>query len=101
MRPPLNWRRHWKLAATTAGIVAALVLVLGGIRVAAFTSGDGGPPPISDTDTVGTRLKGNSTLFGLAGSDEGGGGPQAPALGGSGTASPDSPEDLPWLIHFD
>src|SRR4030042_1039992 len=54
MRPPLNWRRHWKLVAGTAGIVAVLVLALGGIRVAAFTSGDGGPTPISDTDIVGT-----------------------------------------------
>ena len=154
MRPPLNWRRHWKLAAATAGIVAVLVLALGGIRVAAFTSGDGGPTSISDTDIVGTvdlfdpsvvhtievtfdqaeyeaamesftqdgekeyieadvvidgtlveqvgiRLKGNSTLFGLAGSDAAGAGRQAPALGGSGTASTESPEELPWLIHFD
>ena len=154
MRPPLNWRRHWKLVAATAGIVAVLVLALGGIRVAAFTSGDGGPTPISDTDIVGTvdlfdpsvvhtievtfdqaeyeaamesftqdgekeyieadvvidgtlveqvgiRLKGNSTLFGLAGSDAAGAGRQAPALGGSGTASAESPEELPWLIHFD
>ena len=154
MRPPLNWRRHWKLVAATAGIVAVLVLALGGIRVAAFTSGNGGPTSISDTDIVGTldlfdpsvvhtievtfdqaeyeaamesftqdgekeyieadmvidgilveqvgiRLKGNSTLFGLAGSDAAGAGRQAPTLGGSGTASAESPEELPWLIHFD
>src|SRR4030042_2722371 len=54
MRPPLNCRRHWKLVAATAGIVAVLVLALGGIRVAAFTSGDGHLTPISDTDITGT-----------------------------------------------
>ena len=149
----LTWRRHWRLVATTAGIVGVLVLALGGIRVAAFTSSDDGPTPISGCDIAGTvdlfdpsvvhsievtfdqaeyeaametftqdgekeyieadavidgtlveqvgiRLKGNSTLFGLAGDRPGAGG-QAPALGGSGTASAESPEALPWLIHFD
>ena len=51
-------------------------------------------------ESVGLRLKGNSTLFGLAGSDEVGG-PRAPALGGTGTASAETPEGLPWLISFD
>jgi spore coat protein CotH len=153
VRRSLEWKRHWKLVTTTVAIVAVLVLALGGIRVAAFTSGDAGPTPISDDDIVGTvdlfdpsvvhtievtfdpaeyeaaidaftqdgekeyieadvvidgtlveqvgiRLKGNSTLFGLAG-DRPGAGREAPALGGSGTASVESPEDLPWLIHFD
>jgi spore coat protein CotH len=152
----VQWHRHWKLAAMAAGTVAVLVLALGGIRVAAFTSRDAGLTPISDGDIagrvdlfdpsvvhtievtfdpaeyeaaidaftqdgekeyieadvvidgtlveqVGIRLKGNSTLFGLAGSDEAGAGRGMPGLGGrmGGTASAESPEDLPWLIHFD
>ena len=153
MARPLNWHRHWKLAATAAGTVAALALALGGIRVTALTSSDLGSTPIADGSIVGTvdlfdpsavhtievtfdqaeyeaaveaftqdgekeyieadvvidgtlveqvgiRLKGNSTLFGLAGDRPGAGG-QAPAFGGSGAASAESPEDLPWLIHFD
>jgi spore coat protein CotH len=51
-------------------------------------------------ESVGIRLKGNSTLFGLAGNDESGG-RQVPALGGSGMASAENPEFLPWLIDFD
>lgn len=42
---------------------------------------------------AGIRLKGNSSLRGLAGSGRG--------AGPGGTASADAPEDLPWLIRLD
>jgi spore coat protein CotH len=42
---------------------------------------------------AGIRLKGNSSLRGLAGNGRGG--------GPGGTASADAPEDLPWLIRLD
>ncbi len=49
----------------------------------------------STYEQVGLRLKGNSSLRGLAGGSGGrGGGPGA-------TASTDAPEDLPWLIRLD
>lgn len=44
-------------------------------------------------ESVGIRLKGNSSLRGLSGIGRGG----APG----GTASADSPEELPWLIRLD
>ncbi len=63
-------------------------------------------------ESVGIRLKGNSTLRTLAGNGQGGRGPggfQAPTgeeggfgpgFGGT-TLSFDAPEELPWLISFD
>jgi len=153
----LNWQRHWKLMAAAAAIVALFILVLGGIRVAAVTSGDGGgdaelqgaeiagtvdlfDPSVVHTievtfepadyeaaietftqdgekeyleadavidgtlvESVGIRLKGNSTLFGLAGSAQAGGDRAVGGVGNGlgGSASAESPEDLPWLIRFD
>jgi spore coat protein CotH len=51
-------------------------------------------------EQVGMRLKGNSSLAGLGGQLGGGGRPEG-AGGGFGSASADSPEDLPWLIRLD
>ncbi|HEX7132508.1 MAG TPA: CotH kinase family protein [Iamia sp.] len=50
-------------------------------------------------ERVGLRLKGNSSLFGVGGTEEGGGG--GPAGGPSGGADADDPASLPWLIRLD
>ena len=47
-------------------------------------------------ERVGARLKGNSSLAALGGDDAPG-----PAVGPSGSADAEAPEELPWLIRLD